>query len=219
MELEILFTEQRWNILKSLSEGKFSPLQLARRSNTTIANISQQLRLLEAAELVKKEKIQNREKGKPRTLFSLSHDYAYLVSTMKDFAKKKLLELSDYHKIILRILFLENPELHYYLSKFYWKIEDYLDQIQMIMVISDKEEIEVVIVADKAKEIEKKINTVVIKGPDNKVKQIKIQGIIKNELIKLIEQGKEPFSSVKDLQVIYDPTYIIAELKKQKGGN
>ena len=219
MELEILFTEQRWNILKSLTEGRFSPLQLAQRSNTTIANISQQLRLLEAAELIKKEKIQNREKGKPRTLFSLSHDYAYLVSTMKDFAKKKLLELSDYHKIILRILFLENPELHYYLSKFYWKIEDYLDQIQMIMVISDKEEIEVVIVADKAKEIEKKINTVVIKGPDNKVKQIKIQGIIKNELIKLIEQGKEPFSSVKDLQVIYDPTYIIAELKKQKGGN
>ena len=66
MELETLFTEQKWNILKSLSEGKFSPLQLANRSNTTIANISQQLRLLEAAELVKKEKIKN-----IRTILSL----------------------------------------------------------------------------------------------------------------------------------------------------
>jgi len=216
MELETLFTEQKWNILKSLSEGKFSPLQLAQRSSTTIANISQQLRLLEAAELVKKEKIQNREKGKPRTLFSLSHDYVYLVSTMEDFAKKRLLELSDYHKIIIRILFLENPELHYYLAKFYWKIEDYLDQIQMIIVVPNSEEIEVVIVSDKAKEIEKKISTVTIKRPDNKAKQIKIQGITKNELIKLVKEGKGPFSSVKDLQVIYDPAHIIAELKQRE---
>ena len=199
MELGTLFTEQKWNILKSLSEGKFSPLQLARRSNTTIANISQQLRLLEAAELVKKEKIQNREKGKPRTLFSLSHDYAYLVSTMKDFAKKRLLELSDYHKIILRILFLENSELHYYLIKFYWEIEDYLDQVQMIIVVPNTEEIKVVMVSDKAKEIEKKIGTITIKRPDNKQKFIKIQGIAKDELIKLVKQGKEPFSSVENL--------------------
>ena len=211
-----MFTEQKWNILKSLSEGKFSPLQLAQRSNTTIANISQQLRLLEAAELVKKEKIQNREKGKPRTLFSLSHDYAYLVSTMKDFAKKRLLELSDYHKIILRILFLKNTELHYYLLKFYWKIEDYLDQIQMIIVVPNKDEIEVAIIADKAKEIEKKINSVVIKKPNNKSISIKIQGITKEELIKLVKQGKEPFFSVEDLQVIYDPECIISELKQRE---
>ena len=216
MELETMFTEQKWNILKSLSEGKFSPLQLAQGSNTTIANISQQLRLLEAAELVKKEKIQNREKGKPRTLFSLSHDYAYLVSTMKDFAKKRLLELSDYHKIILRILFLKNTELHYYLLKFYWKIEDYLDQIQMIIVVPNKDEIEVAIIADKAKEIEKKINSVVIKKPNNKSISIKIQGITKEELIKLVKQGKEPFFSVEDLQVIYDPECIISELKQRE---
>ena len=55
MELATLFTEQKWNIIKSLSLGKFSPLQLAQRSDTTMANISQQLRLLEAASLVKKE--------------------------------------------------------------------------------------------------------------------------------------------------------------------
>ncbi|MBW2975362.1 helix-turn-helix domain-containing protein [Candidatus Woesearchaeota archaeon] len=218
MELETLFTEQKWNILKSLCEDKFSPLQLAQRSNTTIANISQQLRLLEAAELVKKEKVQNRDKGKPRTLFSLSHDYAYLISTVKDFAGKRLLELSDYHKVILRILFLENPDLHYYLSKFYWKIEDYLSQIGMIIVIPGMDEIKLLIVSEKAKEIEKKLNNVVVKKPKGSPKTIRTQGITKSDLIRLARKGDDPFSSLESLQVIYDPGGMLPELKRQKGG-
>ncbi|MCK5282026.1 MAG: winged helix-turn-helix transcriptional regulator [Nanoarchaeota archaeon] len=218
MEITTLFAEQKWNIIKSLSKDKFSPLQLAERSDTTIANISQQLRLLEAAELVKKEKIKNRERGKPRTLFSLSNDYVFLVSAMKNFAKKRLLVLSDYHKVILRILFLENTDLHYYLAKFYWKIEEYLDSIKAIIVLPDGNEIKVVIVADKAKEIERKISPVEIKKPNKESKSIKIRGITQDELVKLVKQGKHPFSSVEDLQVIYDPEGIISDLEKQ-GGN
>ena len=109
MELETMFTEQKWNIIKCLSEEKFSPLQLAEKLDTTMANISQQLRLLEASNLVKKEKIKNRDKGKPRTLFSLTDDHAYLISAMQSFADKRLLKITPHHKTILRIWFLENP--------------------------------------------------------------------------------------------------------------
>jgi hypothetical protein len=41
MELELMFSEQKWNILKCLADGKASPLQLAEKLNTTMANISQ----------------------------------------------------------------------------------------------------------------------------------------------------------------------------------
>ena len=34
MELETMFTEQKWNILKCLSEEKYSPLQLAEKLDT-----------------------------------------------------------------------------------------------------------------------------------------------------------------------------------------
>ena len=47
----------------------------------------------------KKEKIKNRDKGKPRTLFSLTGDYAYLISAMDNFADKKLLETTPGQKI------------------------------------------------------------------------------------------------------------------------
>src|SRR3989338_4809580 len=100
MDLETLFTEQKWNILHHLSAGGQSPLQLAKLTNTTISNISQQLKLLEAASLVKKKKVQNRDKGKPRSVYYLSDDFAYLISLSRNFVSKKFLIFTNYHKNI-----------------------------------------------------------------------------------------------------------------------
>jgi DNA-binding transcriptional ArsR family regulator len=219
MEITTLFTEQKWNILRSLASHEASPLQLAEKSDTTIANISQQLRLLEAAELVKKKKIKNREKGKPRTLFSLSNDYAYLISTMRHFAKKKLLVLNDYHKFILRVLYLENTELHYFLSKFYWKIEDVLPQIDAIILIPGDTDIKLIVISDKAKEIEKKLGTAVVKKPGSEQKTISVQGLTKEELSKWTKQKKAPFDSSHTLQTIYDSEGLISSLTIKKEGD
>ena len=188
MELETLFTEQKWNILKLLSQTKLSPLQMAERSNTTMANISQQLRLLEAAHLVKKEKIQNRDKGKPRSLFSLSNDYAYVVSAMHGFADKKLLELDDFSKIMFRTWFLDK-ELNYYIAKFLWTIEPHIDNISYIAVQQAADDIMVFLVCDKSL----KLKDVAIKGPKYKSKMLKIKIISKGEAKKKT-----------DVQVLYD---------------
>ena len=205
MELETMFTEQKWNILKCLSEDKFSPLQLAEKLNTTMANISQQLRLLEAVNLVKKEKIRNRDKGKPRSLFSLTEDYAYLISTMHGFANKKLLKATEHHKIILKIWFLESSELNYGLERIYWKTEPYFKQIDAIAVNEKLKEI--IIISDKEKEIKKAIG-------QNEAISIKI--IPKEDCVKLVKQHKEPFSLISGLSIIYDPNSI---LKGDGGGS
>ena len=55
MEIESLFSSTRWEILELLSKEKLSPIELSLKINTTSANISQQLRLLELAGLVKSE--------------------------------------------------------------------------------------------------------------------------------------------------------------------
>jgi DNA-binding transcriptional regulator GbsR (MarR family) len=134
MELETLFTDQKWNILKSLSFAKYSPLQLAQRSKTSMANISQQLRLLEAFNLVKKEKIKNRDRGKPRTLFSLSNDHAYIVTAFEGFAGKRLLQLDNLHKILLRAWFLQDQKQRHDAEKFIWAIEDKVNFVDFIAV-------------------------------------------------------------------------------------
>ena len=68
-------------------------MELASSLNTTSANISQQLRLLELGGLVKSEKTSNVDKGKPRVIYSLAGDNAYLIYAGQDFANKKLVSL------------------------------------------------------------------------------------------------------------------------------
>ena len=140
MELDPLFTEQRWKILKNLSSEKLSPLQLANKTDTTISNISQQLKLLEAANIIRKEKIQNRDKGKPRALFSLSKDYAYIVSVMDGFVEKKLFSIENGKKAMLKIWFLGDSELQDEVEHAYNKLKPSLNKIDGILLNVNKKE-------------------------------------------------------------------------------
>ncbi len=152
MELELMFSDQKWNILKCLSEGKFSPIQLAEKLNTTMANISQQMRLLEAANLVKKEKIKNRDKGKPRSLFSLSEECAYMIPTMQGFAEKKLIRVSEHQKIMLKIWFIEDENVQTSLERFYLKIRPYLKDVKFMVFGKPKE---IIVASDTPDQIKK----------------------------------------------------------------
>ena len=134
MEQETLFTASKWEILKLLSQQSLSPIELAAKSNTSVANVSQQLRLLEMAGLVKSERVPNRDKGQPRILYSLAGNHSFLIATSDDFVQKKLFQLSAYNKIILKIWFYEQQELHYPLEKAFWNIEHDLDKIDAIAV-------------------------------------------------------------------------------------
>lgn len=137
MEHETLFTTSKWHILKQLEQQPRSPLELAKLCNTSVANVSQQLRLLEMAGLVTSQRISNRDKDKPRILYSLAGNLSYLISTSGSFVDKKMLALSDYNKIIMKIWFFEKPELHYTLEKAFWKIEENLDKIHFLAFNKD----------------------------------------------------------------------------------
>lgn len=104
MELETLLTGTKWDILELLSRKRLSPIEIAKDLNTTVANISQQLRLLQAAGLVKKERTGSAKPGKPRMLFSLSENYAFVAIVSKGLAKKALVRISSKEKEVLKQL-------------------------------------------------------------------------------------------------------------------
>jgi predicted ArsR family transcriptional regulator len=102
MDLETLLTGTKWEILELLSEKKYSPMELAKKLSTTIANISQQLRLLQTAGIVNREKTATAGAGKPRTLFSISHDFGFISIITDGFAGKKLIKLAPEQKRLLK---------------------------------------------------------------------------------------------------------------------
>ena len=129
MDHETLFTTTKWDILKALERQPQSPLELAKALQSSLANVSQQLRLLEMAGLVVSKRISNRDKDKPRVLYSLAGNMSYLIATSDNFVDKKLFRLSDTNKIILRIWFIEDQDVRYALEKAFWTIEPALDKI------------------------------------------------------------------------------------------
>jgi len=84
--------------IEILAKQPSSPTELAKKLNTTVANVSQQLRLLQTAGLTKRKRISQLKPGKPRTQFSLSDDYALIIIISPDFAKKKLIRLTSEQK-------------------------------------------------------------------------------------------------------------------------
>ena len=104
MDLETLLTSTKWDILEMIAKKPMSPIELSKILNTTIANISQQLRLLQTAGLIKKQKTGTALPGKPRFLFSISDNYAFITVLSKGFAKKKLIKISQKQKDVLKHL-------------------------------------------------------------------------------------------------------------------
>jgi len=104
MDLASLLTGTKWDMIELLSKKSSSPSDLASALNTTIANISQQIRLLETAGLVKRERSGQGKPGKPRVLFSIADDFCLITFFSEGFARKKLLKLSKEQKRMMQNL-------------------------------------------------------------------------------------------------------------------
>ena len=204
MELDSFLASPRWEILKIISERPSSPIEIAEKTKTTVSFISQQLKLLEAAQLVSKEKTGAFEKGKPRNLFSISKDLFYLVMLTNGFGDKKSLSLEDYQKSILRTWFLENKSLQYFLEDFIYKIKNNFQDINAIFVDT------------------KKITPSLIIFLEDK----KVQQIIENISKKSEEKVKFEFYSLGDLNkinissffLIYQSHVFLKKNIEMKGG-
>jgi predicted transcriptional regulator len=210
MEQETLFTASKWDILKMLSSGPKSPLQLSKLSNTSVANISQQLRLLEMAGLVQSKRISNRDKGQPRQLYSLVGNHSFLIASTADFVDKKLLKLSDYNKIILKIWFIENAHVHYYLEKAFWTLDNFMPQIQGLFVDKktySSDPIVLTIVSDSPA-VKKELKKISVKNSEGMQKTIVFNVKTKQEF------SKSSTSEISSLYAIYDPQNLARPDKK-----
>jgi len=205
MDVTEILNGTKWEILSTISQERASPLEIAKSYNTTIANISQQLRLLEAFGLVKKEKIPNRDKGKPRTLFSLKQDLAYIIPITKNFTKRKLLELTKHQKIILKIWFMENPEIRYIVEKAFWKIEPHLKSISSIFISLAGKNPEIIIVTEKSIPQLKNSPELRIEDQNSQMKKI---------LIKTFDN--KSFKKTNNLVEIYNQTVPVVDIKDRE---
>jgi DNA-binding transcriptional regulator GbsR (MarR family) len=149
MDLDTFLAAPKWDILKIISLNPSSPIEIAEVTKTTVSYVSQQLKLLEAAGVVKKIKTGAYEKGKPRNVYSICNEFSYFTVLTNGFSEKKKLMLDTNKKIIFKIWCLENPSLHMPLLKFFLLIEDLLSKINKIYLKNSKSKVELIIYSNK----------------------------------------------------------------------
>ena len=199
MDYDSFLASPRWEILKIIAEKPSSPVEIAKELNTTVSYVSQQLKLLDAAGLVIKKRTGASQRGKPRMLFSISEDLAYITILSKNFTNKKKLNLLQHHKIILNIWMLKKSDFHYYIEKFFWKIEEELESIKKIIINENDILAKIILVIDN-----KKTRTKIQGISKKKKKKLEFEIISSNQLKKLSMQG---------LSVIYSQGNLNKEMK------
>ena len=148
MDFDSFFSTPRWNILEIIAKKPSSPVEISKELKTSVSYISQQLRLLEAANFVEKERTGMADKGKPRMIFSLNKEMVYFTSLTRN-PVKKLVYLTDYHKSVLNIWAIEDTKIHNSLNKAYYFLESYLDEIDSIYF--DISKFKLIVVTDSKK--------------------------------------------------------------------
>jgi predicted transcriptional regulator len=203
MELDSFLASPRWDILRVIIEKPSSPTEIADKIGTTMSFVSQQLKLLEATGIVKRERTGEVNKGKPRTIFSISEESFYMIPLSKELTQKKLVPLTLEHKIIIQIWGIEDSTVQPIIEKFFWSIQKYLSLIDGIVVYTKKKKLKIYLISKDA-DLTHKIN----ETQKNMDGYPEFQVTTYSSLSKLEHEYLVP---------IYDPQGIVAE-EELKGG-
>jgi len=221
MDYGTLLTDSKWNIIQELAKHNQTPTDLANKTKTSLANISQQLRLLEAYGLVKKERrISTNEPGKPKTLFSLGKEVNHLTFITKQLAVKKELELDYLQKAILKLWLTQKKEDIYFLEKFLITNEEIpkkCDAIGIVKTTSDK--IELLLITKHTGDIREKYSNQTITNIEDQKKEIICWTHTIEEMEEGLANNNEYFKGlVTNLQPFLEKDGLINRIIKSKNG-
>jgi len=216
MEIETIFSESKWKILTELSQGSLSPSELAKKTGTSLANISTQVRLLEALGFIDKKKLINRAKGEPRKIYSLKKEFAYMILGTKTVMGKKMYNVGEDSLYFFKVHMIQDKKAPQVLSKLYCNHENVLRNVISIGYLGIRgEELEILVICDEPGKLHFLNN--------KKIRWHGIEYSVKShvhkfaDFLKGVKEKNEYFTTIlKRVFVITDKDHIITELKKGK---
>ena len=216
MEYEILLNNARWDIIKSISKRRSSATEIAKNIKSSLPNISQQIKLLEAYDILEYTKDQKKTIGKPRRLYQLKREFCQLTFARHGFAERRFFTPDSYHTLLLNILFLPNLQDHVYLHKLLLENEEVTKHCSIAFLKSNEHEIELFLITEEIDLIRNKYSNTFVEHHD---KQKKV--IAWTHTLHEINDGlrkKEPYFEhlVQNPQIIHDPKSQFEKIKKEK---
>ncbi|MGV8171199.1 MAG: winged helix-turn-helix domain-containing protein [Candidatus Woesearchaeota archaeon] len=215
-----IFLSNKWTILKAIAEVPQSPTDLALGTNTSLSNILQQLKLLEAYGIVRKEKSEEKNLGKPRTIYYLNEELAYAMILKNGKAERKLFLIDNNNDMFFNILFSVGQEDLMFMLKFSFKYEEVLKKCKSIGFLkSSKDSIELFLITDYLEEIRSKFSNIFIDDYRGKAKKIINWSHNEFEIHDGLHRKDKYFMDmIKNVQVVYDPGNVLSHIKEVREG-
>jgi len=222
MDYEELILGSKWEILKELSRGDKSAVELSKKTNQSTANITTQLKILEAYGMVKKttRPSENKRKaGKPKTPYMLNQDIMVTCFLKPGHAEKittKLKELDHFHKLFVNIFLTMTPDQHYPLIKYVTEADLIRKADAISYLESNDKETELLIITEHVQELRANYSNASIETPEGKTKKIISWTHNKKEIEEGLDRKEEYFINlVKKSKELIDKKGILEELKQR----
>lgn len=122
MDFDSVMNSSRWDILKMIALEPASPVKISEEIGTSVAYVSQQLKLLEVAGVLRKKRTGSSERGKPRTVYSIAKELVSITSLIDRAPGKIQFEPNSRQKAMIAIWSLPS-NLHYLLEKLHWTLD------------------------------------------------------------------------------------------------
>jgi len=213
-----IFSSNKWEILKEIAVSPQSPSDLALKSNTSLSNITQQLKLLEAYQIVRRDKSEEKNTGKPRTIYSLNIELVYALILKNGMAERKVFHIDHNNEMFFNILFSMNPEDLMFILKFSFKYEDILKKCKSVGFLkSTKDSIELFLITDNLDEIRSKFSNIFVDDFHGRAKKIVNWSHNEFEINDGLNRKDKYFMDmIKNVQIIHDPNGILARIKEAR---
>src|SRR3989339_622746 len=214
---EEILCNSKWLIIKEIAQKTQSASELATVLKTSVSNVIQQLKLIEAYGLVRKEKSTEKNIGKPKINYALNQEFVYALMVNQGRAEKKYFKSEGISKMMFNLLFLSSDDA-YYIMKFSIKYEEILKKCKAIGYIkSTRESIELFVITDHVDEIRAKFSNLFIEDLNGKTKKIINWSHNDFEINDGLDRGDKYFMDMlKNVQVIHDPGNVLIRYKAKR---
>ncbi|MFH1916418.1 MAG: winged helix-turn-helix domain-containing protein [Nanoarchaeota archaeon] len=177
MDIGYLLQGTKWDILSELVKNPQSPKDLALRLKTSIANVQQQLALLEAHGIVTKAKEKSKGPGKPKTKYSLKQDIFHVAALRTNHSLRKSMPFIHNESFIsfIRHASIMDKDDAYYFLKFLYANEDLVRTWDALgFVKTNTGNIELLVITENLKPLREQFANQTIKKPGGGEKKVVI---------------------------------------------
>jgi DNA-binding MarR family transcriptional regulator len=218
-DIALILSPQRWNILSCISQGISCATTIAEKLEYSIPYVNTQLKILEAAGYLKKNKKKNTHIGKPRTHYSIIKELAIIAAIKEDKMQILSIKPSKRVRFLFNTLFSKNEEELYFLQKFYYTYEHLILETEITALIEQKEDsLHFLVITKNVEEFRTKYSNIIIQQPQGKEKKIVIWSHTKEEVIKGIENKEAYFlEKVQKATAYWEKTMNLKDLQKLLG--